>query len=493
MTAISGHSGDEFGFSVSGAGDVNGDGFDDVVIGERFGSTNTRGVSYVIYGSDEMPRSIRVAVLTSNVGVEYFGGEFDRFGSSVSGVGDFNGDGLDDFMMGGPQGDGASNGLSDAGDSRIVFGSTTGPGGFGVSIHGARAGHHTGASVSGAGDINGDGYDDVITGAFDDGDAFVIYGRDFSSRVTHEGTAVGETLTGSSATDDVIVGGEGDDELVGNGGNDVLRGGEGDDVLAVGDPNFKRVVGGNGLDTLRLDASGVLLDLVALPDNRIIDVERIDLSGSGANTLKLSVDDVRTISDESNVLLVMRDADDTVISGDGWTPADDEVIDGETFQVLTRGVVTLKVQKHPLIVDLAPLNEATGIRIDGEDSFDGSGRSVSGAGDVNGDGFEDLLIGATGADGTGNSVVDAGATYLIFGGDLLGDTLDLAALGEGGVKIIGSDAGDLSGVAVSGVGDVNGDGFDDVLIGASEADADGNRQNFRRRKLPDLRRSRAAE
>ncbi|MFN9288501.1 MAG: hypothetical protein ACK6EB_10540, partial [Planctomyces sp.] len=109
----------------------------------------------------------------------------------------------------------------------------------------------------------------------------------------------------------------------------------------------------------------------------------------------------------------------------------------------------------------------------GIDAGDTSGIPVSAAGDVTGDGFDDLLIGALGGDGAGNAKSDAGESYVIFGGSSLPATIDLTNLGSAGITIFGADAGDFSGLSVSGAGDVNGDGFEDILIGAKHADASG--------------------
>ena len=97
---------------------------------------------------------------------------------------------------------------------------------------------------------------------------------------------------------------------------------------------------------------------------------------------------------------------------------------------------------------------------------------VSAAGDVNGDGFADLIVGAYQADPNGT---DIGATYVVFGkpggfeANLNLSTLD----GTNGLRISGVAAGDLCGVSVREAGDFNGDGFGDLIIGAHGADSNG--------------------
>ena len=98
---------------------------------------------------------------------------------------------------------------------------------------------------------------------------------------------------------------------------------------------------------------------------------------------------------------------------------------------------------------------------DGEAPDDRSGRSVSSAGDVDGDGLDDLLVGASG-NGEGGS--DAGKTYLIFGASLgASPTINLSAADY---AFVGEAASDVSGASVSSAGDVDGDGLDDLLVGA---------------------------
>ena len=134
---------------------------------------------------------------------------------------------------------------------------------------------------------------------------------------------------------------------------------------------------------------------------------------------------------------------------------------------------TLAGTLFPAVIELSSLDGTDGFVLNGVDADDGSG-SVSGAGDINGDGVDDLIIGALGGDPNGTN--NAGESYVVFGGTGVGasGTIDLSSLdGTNGFVINGVDADDLSGISVSSAGDVNGDGVDDVIIGAIEADPNG--------------------
>src|SRR4028118_85856 len=123
--------------------------------------------------------------------------------------------------------------------------------------------------------------------------------------------------------------------------------------------------------------------------------------------------------------------------------------------------------------NLSTLNGSNGFAINGIAVGDGSGYSVSSAGDVNGDGFDDLIIGARGA--SPNGIDAAGQSYVVFGSNSgFAAGLDLSTLnGSNGFAINGIAANDSSGWSVSRAGDVNGDGFDDLIIGAISADPNG--------------------
>ncbi|MBL6704779.1 MAG: FG-GAP repeat protein, partial [Planctomycetaceae bacterium] len=127
-------------------------------------------------------------------------------------------------------------------------------------------------------------------------------------------------------------------------------------------------------------------------------------------------------------------------------------------------------------VELSSLDGTSGFRIDGESAYDFSGRSVAAAGDVNGDGIDDLIVGASGADPNGDR---SGAAYILLGrtGQNFGASVKLASLdGSNGFQVNGAADGDGFGSAVAGVGDINDDGIDDVLVGAPNANPTGNQR-----------------
>ena len=373
---------DRSGIAVSGTGDVNGDGFDDLIVGAFRADPNGNsraGSSYVVFGrSGGFASAIDLASLNGTSGFRLDGeAANDMSGRSVSSTGDVNGDGFDDLIVGAYGAD--PNGNTSSGSSYVLFGRSGGfasvialsslDGTIGFRIDGAAANDGSGFSARGAGDVDGDGFDDVIVGAssadpngLGSGSSYVVFGDNFTGGAeTQVGGDGSQTINATQGAGiDILVGGRGDDTLISDGGDDVLRGGEGDDVLAIPDTSFspRRLQGGSGSDTLRLDGAGLTLDLTMIADNRITDVEVVDVRGSGANTLTLDVREVLNLSSHSNTLIVWRDGDDTVNRGVGWTQQADEMIDGELFEVFTQGTATLKAQPpaDPLQVTGTTLN-----------------------------------------------------------------------------------------------------------------------------------------
>ena len=247
---------------------MNSDGFDDVIVGalgSDLGSLNA-GAAYVIFGGQGLTGDSSLAGVGTTIGGFRLTDETtgDLAGRSVSSAGDVNGDGFGDVVIGA---NGEDSGGANAGTSYVVFGgqgltgsiTTSDIGGSvaGIRIIGAEVGEGSGGSVSSAGDIDGDGFDDLIIGAksndvvdTDAGATYVVYGKDFSGVVTHEGTSGSDALVGG-AGDDVMLGGRGDDTLAGDGGADRLTGGRGDDVLTGGgDDDLFVFADGDGADVI---------------------------------------------------------------------------------------------------------------------------------------------------------------------------------------------------------------------------------------------------
>jgi len=357
---------DWFGNSVSSAGDVNGDGFDDILIGAFRGDSGAidSGETYVIFGkSGGFAPVLDLSALDGTNGFRLDGVDaIDWSGFSVSSAGDVNGDGFDDFVIGALR---ADAGAIDSGEIYVILGKSGGfapaldlstlDGTNGFRLDGVDALDWSGFSVSSAGDVNGDGFDDLIIGAPQSGGAlrsgqsYVVFGGNFTGGVeTQVGNSAANTLAAVNGSAlDVLVGGQGDDILISDGGDDVLIGGHGDDVLAISDVNFsgrRRLLGGNGFDTLRLDGSGLSLDLTAIADNRIVDIEQIDITGTGNNALTLNAREVLNLSSHSNTMVVRRNAGDMVNLGNGWAQQANQVIGPDTFEVFTQGAAILKIQ-----------------------------------------------------------------------------------------------------------------------------------------------------
>ncbi|WP_297325780.1 hypothetical protein [Nitrosomonas sp.] len=319
---------------VSGAGDINGDGFDDVIIGAHLTNVNgsRSGSSFVVFGKGSgFSATSSLTDLNGSNGFRMDGvSAFDNFGRSVSTAGDINGDGFDDLIV---SASGADPNGDTSGSSYVVFGKNSGfsatlnpadlDGSNGFRLDGTI--HGSGNSVSDAGDVNGDGFDDLIIGAdggaqngISSGSSYVVFGgNDFDNVEVITGTPGNDKLVGKSAAE-IFQAGAGNDNMLGRGGADQFFGDAGNDYIRVSDLDFKFVDGGIGKDTLALGGSGWNFNLANLT-SKIDSIETISLFGTGDNTLTLTAGDVINISDGGNTLKVNGNAGDRIIGlSSGW-------------------------------------------------------------------------------------------------------------------------------------------------------------------------------
>ena len=388
---------DLLGISVSNAGDVNGDGIDDIVIGAQRAGNGAEGQSYVVFGGSNVGSggSLEVSTLDGTNGFALNGiDNFDNSGGSVSNAGDVNADGIDDLIIGAYFAYGNNNSSYYSGESYVVFGGNdVGSGGNlelsaldgtnGFVINGINSFDYSGRSVSNAGDVNGDGIDDIVIGAPDlnSGSSYVVFG---GNDVGSEGSLELSALDG---TNGFVINGVDDFDYSGS------------SVSNAGDVN------GDGIDDLVIGAP---------------------YAGNGAEGQSYVVFGGSNVGNEGSL-------------------------------------------------ELSALDGNNGFAINGINSFANLGRSVSNAGDVNGDGIDDLVVGAP--DAESNGIYSSGSSYVIYGSNNLGSngSLELSALnGNNGFVINGINSFDYSGRSVSNAVDINGDGIDDIVIGAPNADPNGN-------------------
>jgi hypothetical protein len=418
--------GDNYGSGeVAGAGDVNGDGIDDLIIGAP-------GVydAYVVFGH---PSGFPPSASLVSSGIRLAGSS--GFAGRAVASGDVNGDGYSDLIVGAPMiGGGAGGGYVVFGgpgvSGNVTLEALDGTNGFRLS--GVDLTDVTGQTVS-SGDFNGDGYDDVLIGAHSAnggaGEAFVVFGS---------ASPLGANLDLSSLD------GTNGFRLFGGYANDFA----GWDVSSAGDVN------GDGIDDLIVGAmrangyNGEAYVVMGQSDPGAANVALCTLDGTNGFRL--------------NGFAASRGGYSVSAAGDFDGDGLGDLIIGAPADYGNRGAAYLVYGAAGMnpTVQVSALDGTLGFRMTGSDFGDSVGFSVSAAGDVNGDGYGDLIIGAYGVHD------DLGGAFVVFGGPGRAiSSLDLGALsGTDGFALIAE--GGKAGAPVSAAGDLNGDGFDDLLVGA---------------------------
>ncbi|MFN8549269.1 MAG: FG-GAP-like repeat-containing protein, partial [Candidatus Eisenbacteria bacterium] len=356
------------------AGDVNGDGFDDVLIGAPLYDPN----------ANESPEGAAQLWLGSLSGLSllhtWIGGEGERYGSALASA-DVNGDGYSDVILGIPD-EGRVGATPGPGRVRVYNGSPTGPDLIADwSEDGPNGSLEFGRAVARAGDVNGDGIDDVLISQGEKpgatferhGHVSLYFGGEFGLAATPHWTRTGDVVGqqfGSSLTSigdvnadgfaDVAIGSTSTSTGAGNGRVDVYLG----NVSGFGAAAVRTWIGGS--NNLKLGASIGSAG---------------DVNGDGFSDLVIGVPSSNVLGTAGSAFIHLGDG-----SGLGENP---EVI------------VTASEPK---------------------DSF---GEAVAGAGDFNGDGFADLLVGAQFAGPDGSS---HGAAYAYYGNEAAGLSREFAQL-----------------------------------------------------------------
>ncbi len=515
--------GDGSGYAISSAGDVNGDGIDDIIIGAATSFVNddgaNTGTTYVIYGEAGSARAtIDLATLTPEDGfVIQPESPIGSTGYSVSSAGDINGDGIDDIIVGAPY---RADGGEGAGAAYVIYGTTDTRDTLsladldvadGFFIQGDSVGDSAGFAVSSGGDVNGDGIDDIIVGArsgddggLNSGEAYVVYGTLGNDRETQD-------LTGLAPEDGfVIAGGRGQSvssagDVNGDGIDDIIVGGF-DSGLTFEDVGLAYVIYGSsdaergGLDVANLSPTdGFIIEKFGPGDrgaNRGISSAG-DVNGDGIDDIIVGSRYSDADGRESGAAFVIygttgeRDTIDLrdLDPADGFRIRGDQARDYAGFAVSSAGDVNGDGIDDIIVgarggdnggtdageayviygttdprgnLDLTGLDAADGFIIQGSLPGDQAGHAVTSGGDVNGDGIDDIIVGAPLGDVSGEN---AGETYVIYGttaGEVFVDSVAVNSLtGTGGTDVM---------VGIAGNDTLDGGLQNDLIIGGFDSD-----------------------
>lgn len=447
---------DRMGSTILARGDLNGDGFTDLVIGApraQGPSGPGTGQTYVFFGATSFPDTIDLG--TSSADVTILGMLSNEWSGSSLACGDLNMDGFDDLAIGAPYSGTFAHAQS--GCVYVLFGRQSfspyidlAVDSADVIIAGTGADYLLGSAVA-IGEINGDGIQDLVAGSenadphgiADGGEVYVFFGTTSWNQGGPPGPRINLWEDSASVT---IQASEAQGHLGAALAVDDINGDVFDDIL-IGAPEASPVGRTNA------GIAYVIFGWSQLPDT-------IDLNHSNAGiTIYGATAGARCASSVAIGDFDFRSFGDIVLGAPFANPGGGFAA-GEVYVILSY------LGMHSLI-DLNITDPD--IRIMGAHPDDEVGTSVA-IGDVNGDGFCDVFTGAPNADVGGET--EAGTSYLIYGGSYVIPAVFDLGWGEQNVIVYGCQENDFNGSALT-IGDINGDGFGDMIMGAWGADTPG--------------------
>jgi len=434
---LDGTPGDYLGVAVDGAGDVNGDGLQDFIVGAPTASGQPFGTAYVVFG-DKSKRGPNLDPLHAR-GFRITGAQ-PAFGAAVAGAGDVNGDGLADVAVG--AGGAGHNDRPGSGSVYVVFGaSNTDPvnadalGKRGFRVDGPAVSAEAGRSVDGAGDVNKDGYADIVIGA------------PFNSAngITYSGSAY--VVFGAAGSQDVDLANLGSQGFAIDGGPPPGNF-FGLSVAGAGDVNndgMSDVVVGRPQDNTGTTYHGQAFVVFGRSGSAAVSVGQPDFGG-------FRIDGSPELSDLG---WSIAGAGDT--NGDGRA----DVVVGSRF---SGAVVVFGASDTNAVTASIPGSRGFVIRPEGSCCQAQAGFSATGIGDVNMDGRADIALGAPGAR------ANTGSVFVVFG-KATGGSVDAADLRDRGFRIDGEVPGDNFGNGVAAVPSAGTNDSPGLLVGAPSARA----------------------